>query len=616
MDNQKISCLVLTALEQYWPKDKHIVFLGDWCQKYSRKEHWSNLDYELAPDIWKDPDFMRRFDVYCLEEIEYLSTVLAYVLNRVHGENHSLKYWKMMLIHWLYEYIYEWYYHYLEIVNTVELYPGVEIPVLEWKDFLFPLTREQIHLSDGQAGDALDLYHYFIYSRILKGLSQERTLNITYRDILLNFDTGKSTTPIIKTRHSYLKSFIKNLYYSFSAKAPIVCFGLYISEGLSRLRREMIGKVCFAEMQAAPVEEDRNTSYDLELRKQLIIDCQPRDEFEKIVFQNIVYDLPDTVLERYKSLAEFRAKKYRYTPKIAILPGGIGLETAVYLAEWYERGVVFYSTVHSPMDSIFKRNQVEYIFMLDCKKYIWADVRDERCRCCPSFKAFENKVREVPVEEKKTILWCGGGVGRTSRYMMINMPMYRNREMRQRQMDNFTACLSGMKKELLKKLLLRPRDVGAYGTIKLFRDYVTDLKVDFSVEGSNHIGKSARATLYERFDESRIVICESLCTAVLYEALNSNIPVIVIEKDVYSEIRDYLFDDVLSYFYELKRIGIWYEDGTEAADFLNKNYETLDDWWLEPERQNVREKVLDRFLINRDNQVEWWKQEFANLLMK
>ena len=40
--------LVTTADETTWEKNKTILFLGDWCKKYSRKHIWENLDYKTV----------------------------------------------------------------------------------------------------------------------------------------------------------------------------------------------------------------------------------------------------------------------------------------------------------------------------------------------------------------------------------------------------------------------------------------------------------------------------------------------------------------------------------------------------------------------------------------
>jgi len=40
--------LVTTADERTWPKDRPILFLGEWCRLYNRRHVWSKLDAIVA----------------------------------------------------------------------------------------------------------------------------------------------------------------------------------------------------------------------------------------------------------------------------------------------------------------------------------------------------------------------------------------------------------------------------------------------------------------------------------------------------------------------------------------------------------------------------------------
>ena len=39
--------LVTTALESTWSRTDKILFLGEWCKIYDRKEQWANLNYRV-----------------------------------------------------------------------------------------------------------------------------------------------------------------------------------------------------------------------------------------------------------------------------------------------------------------------------------------------------------------------------------------------------------------------------------------------------------------------------------------------------------------------------------------------------------------------------------------
>ena len=46
--------LITTALEETWRDDEPVLFLGEWCRLYSRKDRWSKIDAEITDDISKN----------------------------------------------------------------------------------------------------------------------------------------------------------------------------------------------------------------------------------------------------------------------------------------------------------------------------------------------------------------------------------------------------------------------------------------------------------------------------------------------------------------------------------------------------------------------------------
>ncbi|HNN75392.1 MAG TPA: LIC12162 family protein, partial [Leptospiraceae bacterium] len=78
-----------------------VVFLGEWCRLFKRKEAWSELDAIVCPPYGvskarKDHDFEAASGL----ERE-LIPVLAQGLNRAHGLHHSERFWRILAGHWL-----------------------------------------------------------------------------------------------------------------------------------------------------------------------------------------------------------------------------------------------------------------------------------------------------------------------------------------------------------------------------------------------------------------------------------------------------------------------------------------------------------------------------------
>ncbi len=93
--------LVTTALEETWPDGVPVLFLGEWCRRYSRRERWASMDAVVAPYCWDDrrqaaTDYRYLWSVY-----ERLLPDLTRDLNLRHGTDRSVRSWQILVGPWL-----------------------------------------------------------------------------------------------------------------------------------------------------------------------------------------------------------------------------------------------------------------------------------------------------------------------------------------------------------------------------------------------------------------------------------------------------------------------------------------------------------------------------------
>jgi len=95
--------LITTALEITWPKNKDtpILFLGEWCKLYGRKNTWESLDYKTAKYHWDDRKKLISDYDSLLEIHENFITELTSILNTIHKTNYSVRYWRILIGPWL-----------------------------------------------------------------------------------------------------------------------------------------------------------------------------------------------------------------------------------------------------------------------------------------------------------------------------------------------------------------------------------------------------------------------------------------------------------------------------------------------------------------------------------
>lgn len=93
--------LVTTADERTWAQEQPVLFLGQWCKIYNRRQIWERMDAQTAPYHWDDRKKLQKDYLYLQELYEELLRELAEKLNALHGTNLSLRYWRILIGPWL-----------------------------------------------------------------------------------------------------------------------------------------------------------------------------------------------------------------------------------------------------------------------------------------------------------------------------------------------------------------------------------------------------------------------------------------------------------------------------------------------------------------------------------
>ncbi len=166
--------LATTAEESCWDKSKKIVFLGEWCRRFSKAESWEALETETLPDPWVDPAVRQAAYEDIGRIYERLLPRLGDALNELHGEKHGLRYWRLTVGHWLYEYISVLYDRHATLLGALELHPGISTVILAQSGMVVPRSSyDFIRLL------LTETYNLQIYTRILGAIGQDAHPQIT-----------------------------------------------------------------------------------------------------------------------------------------------------------------------------------------------------------------------------------------------------------------------------------------------------------------------------------------------------------------------------------------------------------------------------------------------------
>jgi len=96
--------LITTADERSWRFDREVVFLGEWCLRYDRADHWAGSDAVMASAFC--PTGPERDAA--LAEVDRVSlqllAELGNSLNAQHGLDADARFWRILLGHWINRY--------------------------------------------------------------------------------------------------------------------------------------------------------------------------------------------------------------------------------------------------------------------------------------------------------------------------------------------------------------------------------------------------------------------------------------------------------------------------------------------------------------------------------
>ncbi|SVD73941.1 uncharacterized protein METZ01_LOCUS426795, partial [marine metagenome] len=183
IENRTKKFIVLTAKENFWNIDIPILFLGEWCKKYSKKHIWNSLNAETMPTWIKTKNEVLDAINYVDDIYEKLLPCVANQLNNLHNENHSIRYWRILIGPWLLHHITIFYDRYMLIKKAVKMYPNFQTIGLHQDCYVVPSeTINYINLSH------TDEYNLQIFTDILSlmGYKIDRKKDYSYHRINSN----------------------------------------------------------------------------------------------------------------------------------------------------------------------------------------------------------------------------------------------------------------------------------------------------------------------------------------------------------------------------------------------------------------------------------------------
>ena len=307
-NNQSVYFLATTALEEFWDTSKPLLFLGEWCRRYSRKSFWEPLKGEVLVGPWHDMHQLHKAYQYVAEVYERLLPVLGEALNSIHKVNHSKRYWRIILGPWLLRYISVIYDRYMCLRTTLDNYPAITSSVLAEEAWVTPGdTLEFCELANE------DRYNLQLYSRILKLIGYDFPAKPSSETLTPDVPF-EGNFPSWKTRlRKFLVKKLDALGKGCKAGHSITLRNSYFSTPIElKLIIKTFGRIW-------PVLGERTQTPCLKSNPPARLSLQDvlpaRNDFERLLNQMLPLDVPQSFMEGFDGLRNETERLYSSIPK-------------------------------------------------------------------------------------------------------------------------------------------------------------------------------------------------------------------------------------------------------------------------------------------------------------
>lgn len=291
--------LITTSEERSWKFDRPVLFLGEWCCRYDRKHVWEGMDAAIAEPYGLQGGQKERDLAYIQALSSQLLCEVADALNAFHNTNHSLRYWHIVLGHWLERYVAVTFNRYFTLEQALNKNEVSGTAVFEAVDYSLATTDSATFIW--ACND--DVWNHVLYSKILSYWGHVKT------ELLSEPLRGMRGFSLIEesskfARKNGAKRFIVNTANKVLSKLSRKHDAFIINSHLPRkeeIKLQLSLGQC-PQLWRSPLL--KTVVPDLENRRRFEIDADNYQGFERFVRLRVGEIIPTCYLEGYNQLVQ------------------------------------------------------------------------------------------------------------------------------------------------------------------------------------------------------------------------------------------------------------------------------------------------------------------------
>jgi putative transferase (TIGR04331 family) len=579
--------LITTANQRFWKTDGPVLFLGEWCKIFSERDIWEKLEHETLPYHWDDRKKLYRDYLYLNQIYEKTLVQLSDSVNKIHGESHSVRYWRIIIGPWLYYFILTLYDRYQSILTAQSSGKVTNMLILKYK------AGEWIpkDFNEFKEWSFKDEYNHYLCSQIVEFTDK---LPYEIKNIQRSATTEKESKQGMVSSKNIIKNILK-MSYKFTPDFfnRVVFVSSYLGKNDLIKLQLTLGQFpyLFPPEVKIPVSE-----IDFNKRRDIYLNLHDDNEFIHLLSRLLPGQIPQCYLESYYYIKKEAIKSFPSRPKIIFTANAHIADEGfkIWTASCIEEGTMFIGTQHGGAEGMVLWCWLEdHQYAVWDKYYSWGWEDDLRKKIKPLPAAKLNNMKRIQPNRKGRILMVVYSFPRYFYNMATTIVGASGYNTYLNNIFAFMKFLKNMTRELL--------------TVRLYPDdYKCCQKERFAEKYPDVECYLGKMTMYEQLTDSRLFIGTAANATTYLEAFAANFPSILFWNPEHGEIRPI----AQPFFDKLWDAGILHDTPQSAAKLVNEIYDDPLSWWQQPEVQKAKDEFCLQFARTSKN----WRKEWAENL--
>lgn len=570
--------LITTALEETWSEKEPVLFLGDWCQRYSRRGRWSKMDAEVLPYHWDDRKQLYSDYQYLIEFYERLLVNLSAQLNQIHGVNHSLRYWRILIGPWLGIFTQMLFDRWTSIQLAISRYDlSGTIVLADQEESLIP---DDMNSFSSFFGD--DEWNHHLYAAII----QQFTAVPCVKQVRPKRDSALKTA----SSDSWKRKVKRTIAECYSRVASLLTRdhdAFFLNTYLQRLDEIRLCRRLREVPKFWPLVSTVRSAVNINQRQWLVAG-ESHSEFETCAHTLIPQQIPTAYLEGYNQLIkQSNGMPWPKQPKVIWTSNAhIGNDVfKAWTAGKVECGSPLVIGQHGGHYGIGHWSFVEDHELAASDCYLsWGWSEPDQPKVYPVGQLTAKRPLGVHHAEQKRAVMVTTVVPRYSYTMRSFMVSGQWQDFFNDQCTFVLNLPAYIRKELTVRL--HSKSYG-WNQAARWKDNFPDISLN---EGKTNIN--------DLILKSRLYISTYNATTYL-ESFAMNVPTVIFWNPNHWELRD----SAIPYFENLKSVGIFHETPESAARHVAAIWDDVDSWWTSLDVQKAVKSFKERY-CRTDNMLD------------